>query len=100
MLDVPSTTEPRATEQSRRKFLDNPRVLAIAFLVLTVFIGGLFWLSRRSAQADAEVLTDVLLYPLLALSVALLLTLGLVLARNLLKLWVEHRQAAPFAKYR
>ena len=41
-----------------------------------------------------------MLYPLLALSVALLLTLGLVLTRNLLKLWEGHRQAAPFAKYR
>ena len=45
-------------------------------------------------------LTDVVLYPLLAVDVALLLTLCFVLARNLLKLWVEQRQAAPFGRFR
>jgi len=37
---------------------------------------------------------------LFAVDVALLLALFFVLARNLLKLWVEQRQAAPFARFR
>ena len=101
MLENPPIVDsPRAAAEPRRRVLDNPRVLTVAFLLLVAVIAGLFWLSRRTAETDTQVLTDVLLYPLLALSVALLFTLALVLTRNLLKLWVEHRQAAPFAKYR
>jgi two-component system, NtrC family, nitrogen regulation sensor histidine kinase NtrY len=101
MLDTPPLIDsPRALPEPRRRLLDNPRVLAVAFALLLGLIAGLFWLSRRTAETDTQVLTDVLLYPLLAVSVALLLTLGLVLTRNLLKLWEGHRQAVPFAKYR
>ena len=100
MLETPPFVDsPRALPEPRRRVLDNPRVLAVAFTLLLALIAGLFWLSRRTAETDTQVLTDVLLYPLLAVSVALLLTLGLVLTRNLLKLWEGHRQAAPFAKY-
>jgi len=101
MLETPPFVDsPRTLPEPRRRLLDNPRVLAAAFALLLGLIAGLFWLSRRTAETDTQVLTDVLLYPLLAVSVALLLTLGLVLTRNLLKLWEGHRQAAPFAKYR
>jgi len=100
MLETPPFVDsPRALPEPRRRVLDNPRVLAVAFTLLLALIAGLFWLSRRTAETDTQVLTDVLLYPLLAVSMALLLTLGLVLTRNLLKLWEGHRQAAPFAKY-
>ena len=54
----------------------------------------------RTSEIAPQLLTDVLLYPLLAVDLALLAALGLVLARNLLKLWVEQRQAAPFARFR
>ncbi|HXT70052.1 MAG TPA: ATP-binding protein [Vicinamibacterales bacterium] len=101
MFETRPTPEPqRPAPEGRHKVLDNPRVLTAAFLLLVGLIAGLFWLSRRAAETDTQVLTDVLLYPLLALSIALLFTLGLVLTRNLLKLWWDHRQAAPFAKYR
>ena len=100
MLETPPLVDsPRSIPEPRRRLLDNPRVLAVAFAMLLGLIGGLFWVSRRG-ETDTQVLTDVLLYPLLAVSVALLLTLGLVLTRNLLKLWEGHRQAVPFAKYR
>jgi nitrogen fixation/metabolism regulation signal transduction histidine kinase len=88
MLETPPFVDsPRALPEPRRRVLDNPRVLAVAFTLLLALIAGLFWLSRRTAETDTQVLTDVLLYPLLAVSMALLLTLGLVLTRNLLKLW-------------
>src|SRR4030095_8260817 len=61
---------------------------------------GLSWLSDRTTEIALPVLTDVVLYALLAVDVALLLTLCFVRARNLLKLWVDERQAAPFARFR
>ena len=85
MLETPPFADsPRTLPEPRRRVLDNPRVLAVAFALLLALIAGLFWLSRRTAETETQVLTDVLLYPLLAVSVALLLTLGLVLTRNLL----------------
>ena len=84
----------------RRRVLDSPRALTVAFLLLVAILAGLLWLSRRTAEMETQVLTDVLLYVLLAVDLALILALGLVLTRNLLKLWVEHRQAAPFIRFR
>ena len=92
--DAPPPREPR------RRLLDNPRVLTVVAVLLLAVLAGLFWLSDRTADIAPQVLTDVLLYALLAVDVALLLALGFVLARNLLKLWVEQRQAAPFARFR
>src|SRR6185436_19330498 len=43
---------------------------------------------------------DVVLYALLSLNLALIIALVFVLARNLVKLWVEQRQAAPFSRFR
>jgi len=86
--------------EARRRLLDNPRILALIALLLIVVLAGLFWLSGRTSQIALPILADVLLYPLLAVDLALLAALGFVLARNLLKLWVEQRQAAPFARFR
>src|SRR6185503_9991306 len=73
MFETRPTPEPqRPAPEGRHKVLDNPRVLTAAFLLLVGLIAGLFWLSRRAAETDTQVLTDVLLYPLLALSIALL----------------------------
>ncbi len=68
--------------------------------MLLALLAGLSWLSDRTTDLALPVLTDVVLYPLLAVDVVLLLTLCFVLARNLLKLWVEQRQAAPFGRFR
>jgi len=84
----------------RRRPLDNPRVLAIAGTLLIAILAGLFWLAGRTSEIAPALLTDVLLYALLAVDLALLLALSFVLARSLLKLWVEQRQAAPFARFR
>jgi two-component system nitrogen regulation sensor histidine kinase NtrY len=85
---------------TRRRALDNPRVLIVAALLLIAMLGGLFWLSERTTEIALPLLTDVILYALLAVDVALLVALFFVLARNLLKLWVEQRRAAPFARFR
>ena len=96
----PVATAPAPVAEPRRRVLDSPRALSVAFLLLVGILAGLFWLSRRTAEMETQVLTDVLLYTLLAVDLTLILALGLVLTRNLLKLWVEHRQAAPFARFR
>jgi two-component system, NtrC family, nitrogen regulation sensor histidine kinase NtrY len=95
-------TPPEATPavEPRRRTLDNPRLLTAAALLLIAMLGGLFWLSERTTEIALPLLTDVILYALLAVDVALLVALFFVLARNLLKLWVEQRRSAPFARFR
>ncbi len=84
----------------RRRPLDNPRVLIAAALVLLALLAGFIWLSETTTDIALPVLAEGLLYPIIAVDLALILTLLFVLARNLLKLWVEQRQAAPFARFR
>ena len=95
---APSTTEPPA--EGRRRPLDNPRVLVVAAGLLIAILVALFWLAGRTSDIALPILTDVLLNVLIALDFVLLASLGFVLARSLLKLWVEQRQAAPFARFR
>jgi two-component system nitrogen regulation sensor histidine kinase NtrY len=100
MLFRTTTADAVPPPEPRRRALDNPRVLTAAAVLLIAVLAGLFWLSDRSSQIALPFLTDVLLYALLAVDLALLSALGFVLARNLLKLWVEQRQARPFARFR
>jgi two-component system nitrogen regulation sensor histidine kinase NtrY len=85
---------------SRQRVLDSPRALTIAALVLIALLAGLLWLANRTSEIAAPLLSDVLLYALFAVDLALLVALVFVLARSLVKLWVEQRRAAPFARYR
>jgi two-component system nitrogen regulation sensor histidine kinase NtrY len=87
-------------EQPPRRLLDRPRVLVAAAIVLIALMGALFWLADRTSQMAPQFLSDVLLYGLLAVNLLLLAALFFVLVRNLLKLWVEQRRAAPFARFR
>ena len=89
-----------ALPSERRRPLDNPRVLSVAAVLLVAILAGLFWLADRTNEIALPLLTDVLLYALLAVDLVLLASLGFVLARSLLKLWVEQRRAAPFARFR
>jgi nitrogen fixation/metabolism regulation signal transduction histidine kinase len=84
----------------RRRPLDSPRLLLLVGLLLVGILAGLFWLAGRTSDIAPPLLADVLLYFLLAVDLALLAALCFVLARSLLKLWVEQRQAAPFARFR
>ena len=84
----------------RRRPLDNPRVLVAIVLLLLAVLAGLYWLSSSTTEIALPLLTDVILYALLGVDLALLVALVFVLIRNLLKLWVEQRQAVPFARFR
>ena len=85
---------------TRKRFLDNPRVLTVAAVLLVGVLAGLFWLSGQAVNIAPQQLTVVLLYTLLPVNLALLLALIFVLARNLAKVWIERRRAEPFAKFR
>ena len=100
MAMLRTTAAATTLPEGRRRLLDNPRILTLIAILLIGVLAGLFWLSGRTSEIALPLLADVLLYPLLAVDLALLLALGFVLARNLLKLWVEQRQAAPFARFR
>ena len=52
--------------------LDNPRVLTVAALLLIAILAALFWLASRTSEIAPPLLTDVLLYALLAVDLALL----------------------------
>ncbi len=90
----------RPSERAPRRALDNPRVLIAAGGLLVAILAGLFWLADQTSQIAPTLLSDVLLYALLAVDLVLLVALFFVLARNLLKLWVEQRRAVPFARFR
>ncbi len=100
MLLRPVGPETGSEPEGRRRLLDRPRVLAALAVLLIGILAGLFWFANRTTEIAPRLLADVLLYALLAVDLALLAALFFVLARNLLKLWVEHRHAAPFARFR
>ena len=95
-----SPGEPDARPDARRRSLDNPRVLIAAGLLLLGLLIALIWLSNTTTEIALPVLAEGVFYAMIGVCVTLLLALGFVLARNLLKLWVERRQAAPFARFR
>ncbi len=96
----PSADADALATDGRRRWLDNPRVLATAGLLLIGVLAGLFWFASQTTEIAPQLLSDVLLYALLAIDLLLLAALAFVLVRNLLKLWLEQRQAAPFARFR
>lgn len=93
-------TRPEPAQRGPRRLLDRPGVLSVAALVLVALLGALFWLTSRSRDIAPQLLTDVLLHALVAVDLLLLAGLSFVLVRNVLKLWVEQRHAAPFARFR
>jgi two-component system nitrogen regulation sensor histidine kinase NtrY len=92
----------RAPGGPARRVLDNPRVIGAVAALLVGLLVGLAWLSERTGTGEivSPLLSDVLLYVLYAVDLTILAALLFVLARNLLKLWVEQRRAAPFARFR
>ena len=84
----------------RRRLLDRPGILVIAGLLLASLLVTLLWLANRTSDMAPQLLTGALLYALLAVDLVLLVALFFVLVRNVVKLWVEQRHAAPFARFR
>ena len=94
LLDTPT---PPATPP-RRRALDNPRILTLAVVLLIGVLVAATWLP--SVVGLESLVSEVVLYALAAVDLAMLAVLVFVLARNIIKLWVERRQGAPFARFR
>ena len=96
LLDSPTPLAEPAPP--RRRALDNPRILTVAVILLIAVLVAATWLP---GVMDIESLvSEVVLYTLAAVDLTLLAVLVFVLARNIIKLWVERRQGAPFARFR
>ena len=91
-----------APPEPRRRALDNPRVVSVAVGLLLALLGGLVWLSEKTGSGElvSPLVSEALFYVLYAIDLTILAALLFVLARNLLKLWVEQRRAMPFARFR
>jgi two-component system nitrogen regulation sensor histidine kinase NtrY len=88
------------TPARRRPFRDNPRLIGLAALVLVGLLLFLFLAATGTEQLRPDFISDVVLYALAPVCLAMLLALVFVLGRNILKLWVEQRRALPFARFR
>ena len=103
---IPSTTqavqpaEPGDGPSRRKPFRDNTRLLLVGILILLGALAGLLTLASRSRRLAPDFLTEFVLYALSATNLTMLVALGFVLARNIVKLVVERRRALPFARFR
>src|SRR5947207_15662889 len=84
----------------RRPFRDNPRLILAGIGVLLGVLVALLVLANGSSRFSPDFLSEVVLYALLAGDLTMLVALGFVLARNIVKLVVERRRALPFARFR
>jgi two-component system nitrogen regulation sensor histidine kinase NtrY len=104
--EVPSRPKPvappprRSSAPKRRAFRDNTKLLLAGIAVLVAALASLLALASRSAQFAPDFLTEVVLYALSATNLTILVALVFVLARNIVKLLVEKRNALPFAHFR
>jgi two-component system nitrogen regulation sensor histidine kinase NtrY len=90
----------RSSTPQRRPFRDNTKLLLAGIAVLIAALASLLALASRSAEFAPDFLTEVVLYALSATNLTILVALVFVLARNIVKLLVEKRNALPFAHFR
>ena len=83
-----------------RPFRDNPRLILVGITILSAALVAMIALADQSAQLSPDYLSEGVLYALSAACLTMLLALGFLLARNIIKLWVERRHAVPFARFR
>jgi len=86
--------------RGRKPFRDNTRLILFGILVLLAVLAGLLTLASRSARLAPDFLTEFVLYALSATNLTILVALVFVLARNIVKLFVERRHGLPFARFR
>ena len=92
--------QPPAPIAERRPFRDNPRLILLGILILLGALVAMVTLADRSADLNPNFLTEVVLYALSAADLTMLVALGFVLARNIIKLAVERRRGLPFSRFR
>src|SRR3954463_14494539 len=94
----PRKAEPPPPE--RRPFRDNPRLILFGIVLLLGSLALIIRISDRTTRLNPDFLSEVVLYALSIADVTMLLALGFVLARNVIKLVVERRRGLPFARFR
>jgi two-component system, NtrC family, nitrogen regulation sensor histidine kinase NtrY len=97
---LPPRTPVRPAAAERRPFRDNPRLILAGILLLLVSLAAIIRLSARTTRLNPDFMSEVLLYSLSIADVTMLLALGFVLARNVIKLLVERRRGLPFSRFR
>ena len=98
-LDRVAAPPPERTPVPRKPLRDNTRLLLLVFALL-VTLAGLLVLASRSSTLAPDFVAEFVLYALSATNLMMLVALGFVLARNVIKLVVERRRALPFARFR
>src|SRR5919197_1759631 len=96
---VPPRREP-APPPERRPFRDNPRLILAGIVLLLVSLIAMITLADRSTQLNPDFLSEVVLYALTLADATMLVALAFVLARNVVKLFVERRRGLPFSRFR
>jgi two-component system nitrogen regulation sensor histidine kinase NtrY len=97
-LSAPPRSGPRSA--ARRPFRDNPRLILFGILILIAALVAMVTLADRAPDLNPNFLTEVLLYALSVADLTMLVALGFVLARNIVKLVVERRRGLPFSRFR
>ncbi|MSO52901.1 MAG: hypothetical protein CK533_09495 [Acidobacterium sp.] len=92
--------KPRAPGRSRRPFRDNPPRILAGIVILLAALGGIVWLADRTARLSPDFLTEVVLYALYATNITMLVALGFVLARNVIKSVFDGRSGLPLGRFR
>ena len=95
----PAVQPPRKGSAPRRHLLDNTKLL-LGIAALVASLAGLLVLASRSSTLAPDFLSEVVLYALSATNLTMLVALGFVLVRNIVKLVVERRRGLPFARFR
>ena len=91
---------PSPAPAPRRPFRDNTKLILTGIVVLVAALVSLLALASRSATLAPDFLTEFVLYALSATNLTILVGLVFVLARNIIKLFVEKRRSLPFAHFR
>ena len=89
-----------AAPAPRRPFRDNTKLILTGIAVIVAALVSLLALASRSATLAPDFLTEFVLYALSATNLTILVGLVFVLARNIIKLFVEKRRSLPFAHFR
>ena len=91
---------PARRVESARALRDSPLLILLGIGLFLAALVGLLQVADRSTELAPDYLSEVVLYALTAACMTMLVVLGFLLARNIIKLWVERRRGAPFARFR
>src|SRR5688572_25392211 len=96
----PTTAARTAPPPERRPFRDNPRLILLGIVLLFGALAAMVFFAYQSTQLNPDFLSEVVLYALSAADLTMVLALVFVLARNIIKLFVERRRGLPFSRFR